>query len=103
MVLFEDRFIVRGIDNSKYERVTRITAKSTGFDAEIVLDVNSDLFPVRENTTLHILLTNNLSTGDSGNIEEINDFGSLVGNYEYAMYGKIIKFQIQYNLFIRSK
>lgn len=50
MVLFEDRFIVRGIDNSKYERVTRITAKSTGFDAEIVLDVNSDLFPVRENT-----------------------------------------------------
>lgn len=44
--VFEDRFLVRSIDKSKFDRVSRINAKSTGFDAELLLDVNTDIFPV---------------------------------------------------------
>lgn len=44
--VFEDRFLVRSIDNSKFERVSRLSAKSTGFDAELLLDFNSDLLQV---------------------------------------------------------
>lgn len=47
-VLFEDRFIIRSVDNSKFEKVGRIRGKSSGFDAEIILDINVDIYPVYE-------------------------------------------------------
>lgn len=46
--LFEDRFVVRSVDNSKFERVSRIRAKSSGLDADLTLDVHNQLLPVKE-------------------------------------------------------
>ena len=46
--LFEDRFTVRNVDNIKIERVSRIRAKSSGLDAELILDVHNQLLPVTE-------------------------------------------------------
>ncbi|AFZ80368.1 DNA-directed RNA polymerase subunit rpb8, putative [Theileria equi strain WA] len=92
--VFEDRFLVRSIDKSKFERVARISAKSTGFDAELLLDVNSDLLPVNNKAMLHILITNSLlPSGSDVNLSECNDIPTLLGDYEYAMYGKIFKFE----------
>lgn len=47
-ILFEDRFVISSVDNSKFEKVSRIKAKSTGYDAELILDVHSELFKVEE-------------------------------------------------------
>lgn len=47
-VLLEDRFTVTSCDNSKFENVTRIRGKSAAFDADIVLDVNTHIYPVKE-------------------------------------------------------
>ncbi|GFE53716.1 RNA polymerase subunit [Babesia ovis] len=92
--VFEDRFLVRSIDNSKFERVSRISAKSTGFDAELLLDINSDIFPVTVKSMLHILITNNLlPSGSDVNLSDYSDLPSLMRDYEYAMYGKIFKFE----------
>ncbi|GBE59713.1 RNA polymerase subunit [Babesia ovata] len=92
--VFEDRFVVRSIDNSKFERVSRISAKSTGFDAELLLDINSDIFPVNVKSLLHILITNNLlPSGSDVNLSDFNELPSLMRDYEYAMYGKIFKFE----------
>ncbi|SBT48408.1 RNA polymerase subunit 8c, putative [Plasmodium ovale wallikeri] len=49
--LFEDRFVISNVDNSKFEKVSRIKAKSTGYDAELILDVHSELFRVEEKVT----------------------------------------------------
>lgn len=46
--LFEDFFLVRSVDNSKFEKVSRIRGKSSGYDAEILLDINTDIYPVAE-------------------------------------------------------
>ncbi|UKJ87757.1 DNA-directed RNA polymerases I, II, and III subunit [Theileria orientalis] len=92
--VFEDRFLVRSIDNSKFERVSRLSAKSTGFDAELLLDVNSDLLQVNSKAMLHILITNSLlPSGSEVNLSESPDVPGLLGDYEYAMYGKIFKFE----------
>ena len=50
--LFEDRFTVRNVDNSKFERVSRIRAKSSGLDADLILDVHNQLLPVSEKQVL---------------------------------------------------
>lgn len=47
-LLFEDFFLVRSVDNSKFKKVGRIRGKSSGYDAEIILDINTDIFPVVE-------------------------------------------------------
>lgn len=47
-LLFEDFFLVRSVDNSKFEKVGRIRGKSSGYDAEIILDINTDIYPVSE-------------------------------------------------------
>lgn len=52
--IFEDRFVVRSLDGSKFEKVGRLRAKSSGFDAEIVLDVNTDLFPIEDKQVLKV-------------------------------------------------
>lgn len=46
--LFEDRFTVKSVDSSKFERVSRIRAKSSGLDADLILDVHNQLLPVAE-------------------------------------------------------
>ncbi|KAK1934854.1 putative RNA polymerase subunit 8c [Babesia divergens] len=92
--VFEDRFVVRSIDKSKFDRVSRINAKSTGFDAELLLDVNTDIFPVMVKSLLHVLITNNLLPGSSDvNLSELNELPPLIREYEYAMYGKIFKYE----------
>ncbi|PHJ19977.1 dna-directed rna polymerase ii rpbabc8 [Cystoisospora suis] len=115
--LFEDRFEVRSVDNSKFETVSRIKAKSSGFDADIQLDINSHIFPVKEKQRLYVGLTNTLlgATASSsssssasrargassaggkdygaahGAGEGMNDPGLLFQEYDYVMYGKIFR------------
>lgn len=54
-ILFEDRFVISNVDNSKFEKVSRIKAKSTGYDAELILDVHSELFKVEEKKVAQII------------------------------------------------
>jgi hypothetical protein len=45
-VLFEDLFHITSLDNSKFEKVGRIRGRSSGFDANIILDVNINIYPL---------------------------------------------------------
>lgn len=89
--LFEDRFTVRNVDNSKFERVSRIRAKSSGLDADLILDVHNQLLPVAEKQGLHIGLTNSLS-GPDRKSDGTADPQQLSG-YDYVMYGKVFKLE----------
>lgn len=94
--LFEDRFEVRSVDNSKFERVSRLKGKSSGFDADIQLDVNSDLFPVKEKQRLYVGLTNSLHASSGGCKDDSSAWAepaACLKEYDYVMYGKIFRIE----------
>ncbi|PFH38473.1 DNA-directed RNA polymerase II RPBABC8 [Besnoitia besnoiti] len=94
--LFEDRFEIRSVDSSKFERVCRLKGKSSGFDADIQLDVNSDLLPVKEKQRLYIGLTNSLQSTSSARKEDAGAWAepsACLQEYDYVMYGKIFRIE----------
>jgi hypothetical protein len=44
--LFEDSFIAKEVDNSKFEKVSRLLCESQAFDTKLILDVNTELYPI---------------------------------------------------------
>ncbi|CAD2104576.1 DNA-directed RNA polymerases I, II, and III subunit RPABC3, putative [Plasmodium vinckei] len=91
-ILFEDRFVISNVDNSKFEKVSRIKAKSTGYDAELILDVHSELFKVEEKKAIYLALQDNFMGYSDDKTWEQADNKSL-NNIEYIMSGRIFKFE----------
>lgn len=99
-ILFEDMFNVESVDSARYNKVSRITGQSsTAQDIKITLDINSELFPVRENDSLTITLA--LSLGNEASMltsngswrPPKNNERSLADDYDYVMYGTVYKFE----------
>lgn len=99
-ILFEDMFNVDSVDNARYNKVSRIEGQSsTAQDIKITLDINSELFPVKESDSLTITLASSLGNEDS----MITSNGSwrppkrgdrsLADDYDYVMFGTVYKFE----------
>ncbi|SOV79222.1 RNA polymerase subunit 8c, putative [Plasmodium sp. gorilla clade G3] len=91
-ILFEDRFVISSVDNSKFEKVSRIKAKSTGYDAELILDVHSELFKVEEKKAIYLALQDKLLNRNDEKGWEQNENVPL-NNIDYIMSGRIFKFE----------
>lgn len=99
--LFEDAFTITDFDQSKYDRVARISCTSTDSQTILVLDVNTELFPCAVTDTLHVVLTTTLSPDGTKEEEKgWRDVGkggdamaTLADLYDYVCYGKIYKFE----------
>lgn len=99
-ILFEDMFNVESIDNARYNKVSRIEAQSsTSQDIKITLDINRELFPVKDNDSLTIALASSL--GNESSMLTSNGSWrppkrgdrSLADDYDYVMYGTVYKFE----------
>ncbi|KAI9163747.1 DNA-directed RNA polymerases I, II, and III subunit RPABC3 [Paramyrothecium foliicola] len=103
--LFEDAFTVTDYDQSKYDRVARISCTSNDSQTVMVLDINIELFPCSVGETLHVVLTTTLSPDGSKEEEKgWRDVGkagdapaTLADLYDYVCYGKIYKFEETYD------
>ena len=111
--LFEDTFTVTDYDQSKYDRVARITGTSTDNMTEMKLDINTELFPCHVGETLQVVLATTLSLdgnrGEGGDGEQQARDGNeskgwrdvrgapeeatLADMYDYVCHGKIYKFE----------
>eukprot|EP01071_Lankesteria_metandrocarpae_P001082 Lankesteria_metandrocarpae@DN1265_c0_g1_i1.p1 len=90
--IFEDRLLVRSLDNSKFEKVSRIKGKSSAFDADVVLDIHRELFPVSVKESMDLgLATQVTGTGNEGSAVIEGSSYSLMDEYDYVMYGKVFK------------
>lgn len=99
-ILFEDMFNVESVDCARYNKVSRITGQSsTSQDIKITLDINSELFPVRDNDSLTIMLASSLGnessmlTSNGSWRPPKNNDRSLADDYDYVMYGTVYKFE----------
>ena len=99
--LFEDHFTLTKVDQSKYDRVARISGTSNDAQTIMTLDINTELFPCNTGDTLHCVLATTLNT--DGSKDESRGWrdvakadppvASLADSFDYVCHGKIYKFE----------
>lgn len=98
-VLFENSFKITDLNNSKYDRVSRIKAYSeNGQEVLLTLDVNTELYPlnVDDRMTVALALSLNLdgSKDDGKGWREVGrGEQTLADEYDYVCHGKIYRFE----------
>ncbi|EXF76022.1 RNA polymerase Rpb8 [Colletotrichum scovillei] len=102
VTLFEESFTVTNYDQSKYDRVARISATSTDNQTLMTLDINIELFPASVSDSLHVVLATSLAHDGSKDDEKgwrdvtkgnQDREPSLADMFDYVCYGKIYKFE----------
>ena len=96
--LFLDTFTVDGINDEKYDRVSRIFGHTENGDTELELDVNTELYPIVKGERIQFILASTLNidgTRDDG--KGWRDVGrgeqSLADTWDYVCHGKIYRFE----------
>ncbi|KAK8913584.1 hypothetical protein KSP39_PZI023780 [Platanthera zijinensis] len=94
-LLFEDIFTVTRLDpdGKKFDKVSRIEARSEQFDMYMQLDVNTEIYPLNVGEKFTMVLASTLNfdgTPDSGYYNQ-GQKKSLADKYEYVMHGKLYK------------
>ncbi|PVU96058.1 hypothetical protein BB559_002508 [Furculomyces boomerangus] len=66
-ILFSDLFSVKDVDKDgkKFDRVSRIGARSENYDMELTLDVNSELYPLDHGDKFSLVLSSSLSLSNA--------------------------------------
>ncbi|KAI1329537.1 DNA-directed RNA polymerases and 3 polypeptide [Xylariaceae sp. FL0255] len=96
--LFEEAFTIVEYDQSKYDRVARITGDSADNQTRMVLDINIELFPCHVGENLQVVLATTLALdGNRENEEkgwrEVRGESTLADMFDYVCHGKIYKFE----------
>ncbi|KAG8951992.1 DNA-directed RNA polymerases I, II, and III subunit RPABC3 [Tulasnella sp. 424] len=100
-ILFDDIFTINGIDTEgkRFDRVSRLSAKSSNFDMTLVLDYNVELYPLYKGDAITVTLASSLSLGGITEDEDANTWRpgakktkGLDDDYDYVMYGRVYKF-----------
>lgn len=95
VTLFEDIFEVTELnpDGKKFERVNRLAATGTTFECDLLLDINSEIYNVRDGEKITLVLASTLhldgSPADHFSFIPNSTEPSLADNYEYVMHGRI--------------
>lgn len=98
-ILLEDRFTVASCDDSKFEQVTRVRGRSAAFDADITLDFNTHIYPIRKKEVGQLILYSesiseavqvlNFAFAIPGTLAMTPELQSLLDDYEYVCHGTI--------------
>ncbi|KAF9670701.1 hypothetical protein SADUNF_Sadunf13G0096000 [Salix dunnii] len=88
----EDIFIV-GSGCKNFDKVSRIEARSERLELFMQLDVNTEVYPIKQEERYAVKLTTTLDpdgTPDTGYYNPIKP-GSIADNFDYIMHGKLYK------------
>ncbi|KZV90507.1 RNA polymerase [Exidia glandulosa HHB12029] len=98
-VVFDDLFSIEVIDKDgkKFDRVSRLAARSSNHSMHLTLDYNSEIFPLTADQSFSLALATSL--GAPGAEDETHTWRpdgrggqGLEAEYDYVMYGKVYKF-----------
>ena len=97
-VLFEDIFEIKDIDpdGKKFNRVSRIHCESESFKMDLILDVNSQIYPVELGEKFRLMITVTLredgyQTDNEWSVEDTRSV--LADSFEYVMFGKVYRIE----------
>ncbi|KAG1735606.1 RNA polymerase I [Suillus paluster] len=108
-IVFDDIFTTDAIDEDgkKFDRVSRLYARSKNYDMDLTLDYNTELFPLANGDSFTMALASSLSRdggaptadGEDGEDKDRDVWRpdgkgrrGLEEDYDYVMYGKVYKF-----------
>ncbi|KAF8140122.1 RNA polymerase [Boletus edulis] len=105
-IVFDDIFTINAIDKEgkKFDRVSRLYARSKNHDMDMTLDFNVELFPLSEGQSFAMALASTLFSSGGGDVAEAEDkdrniwrpdgkgVKGLEEEYDYVMFGKVYKF-----------
>ncbi|EDQ84634.1 uncharacterized protein MONBRDRAFT_30048 [Monosiga brevicollis MX1] len=96
-VLFEDVFTVRDKDphGKRFDRVSRVICEGMSFNIELILDLNTQLYPVDLNDRFTLCLASTLSMDDEPDDGYYNQNrnASRADNFDYVMHGTIYRIE----------
>ncbi|KAK9508999.1 hypothetical protein O3M35_006421 [Rhynocoris fuscipes] len=97
-VLFEDIFNVKDIDpnGKQFDRVSRLHCESESFKMDLILDVNTWLYPMELGDKFRLVLTTTLyENGYPDNPEwvPLESETTRADSFEYVMYGKLYRIE----------
>ncbi|XP_075250185.1 DNA-directed RNA polymerases I, II, and III subunit RPABC3-like [Convolutriloba macropyga] len=97
-VLFEDIFDVKDInpEGAKFDRVSRLHCDSESFKMELILDVNTQIYPVDLGDKFRLSLVTTLREdggADDGEYDPTDSTPNRANSYEYVMYGKVYRIE----------
>ncbi|KAL2761252.1 hypothetical protein ACRALDRAFT_1026498 [Sodiomyces alcalophilus JCM 7366] len=103
VTLFEETFTVTNYDQSKYDRVARISATSADNQTVITLDINIELFHCSVSDNLHVVLATSLAYDGTKDDEKgwrdiakrrgAGGEATLADMFDYVCHGKVYKFE----------
>ncbi|KAG0652735.1 DNA-directed RNA polymerases and III subunit rpabc3 [Hyphodiscus hymeniophilus] len=96
--LFEDHFTITTYDQSKYDRVARISAISQDSQTALTLDINIELYPMAQGDQFSMMLASTLSLDgnkddSSKGWRDVGNESTLADMWDYVCHGKIYKFE----------
>lgn len=97
--LADDVFEVMAVDpdGKKFDRVSRIQGKSENYDTKLLLDVNTEIYPLKMGEKFSLVLSKTLSLdGSPMDVDSAwrpNAGPTLADKFEYVMYGRVFKFE----------
>jgi DNA-directed RNA polymerase I, II, and III subunit RPABC3 len=95
--LYEESFQVTQVNKDVYDRVHRLDATSLDNTTKLILDINSELYPIETNENIQVLVASTLNL--DGSKDEIAsgwrgnkaNETSLADMWDYVCYGKVYK------------
>jgi DNA-directed RNA polymerases I, II, and III subunit RPABC3 len=112
ITLLDEMFRIDDVDSSKYDKgtlppqpshplhsakwlVSRIKGSSQSSDLNLILDINSEIFPLQKDEVISLNLSSSLRL-DGKEDKGWRDLGrgeaSLADDYDYVCYGKVYRF-----------
>ncbi|CBK22902.2 uncharacterized protein [Blastocystis hominis] len=97
-ILFEEIFEVRSVnpDGKAFEKVTRFAATSVTYGMDMLIDINTDIYPLKGTDRFSLVLASKLykdNRPDPGVYMDYSKEHTLLDDYDYCMHGKVFKYQ----------
>ncbi|KAF6734353.1 DNA-directed RNA polymerases I, II, and III subunit RPABC3 [Oryzias melastigma] len=95
-ILFEDIFDVKDIDpdGKKFDRVSRLHCESESFKMDLILDVNTQIYPVDLGDKFRLVIASTLYEDGTQMMEStIPRMIDHPAQFDYVMYGKVYKIE----------
>lgn len=94
-LMFDDLFHVKDIDpdGKKFDRVSRLMCESESFKMDLILDVNTQIYPIKLGDKFRLVLAETLREDGLPDDGEYNptELYPRAEQFEYVMYGKIYR------------
>ncbi|KAI2798519.1 hypothetical protein RDWZM_009769 [Blomia tropicalis] len=97
-VVFEDIFDVKDIDpeGKKFDRCSRLHCESESFKMDLILDVNTQIYPMVLGDKFRLQITSTLNEEgypDDSEWHSKQDTPNRADSFDYVMYGKIFRIE----------